>query len=155
MIFERLDTDQKDAMRAGDKDRLRTIRSLRAALTDRQIELRSTGEVRLSEEDEIRVLQRQAKQRRDSIEQFESANREDLADRERQELAIIEEYLPVQLSDEELRVIVISVVESTGASSASDIGRVMGPVMAKTRGQADGKRVNAIVRDVLASSGSE
>jgi uncharacterized protein len=150
MISKQLEADQKQAMRDGDRIRLQTIRSLRAALTDREIELRQGGVASLSEDEEQKVIQRQAKQRRDSIEQFEQAGREDLAERERDELRIIESYLPAQLSDEELATMVDEVILKTEASSPSDIGKVMGPVMAQTQGRADGKRVNAMVRERLA-----
>jgi uncharacterized protein len=150
MISKQLEADQKQAMRDGDRIRLQTIRSLRAALTDREIELRQGGVGSLSEDDELKVIQKQAKQRRDSIEQFEQAGREDLAERERDELRIIESYLPAQLSDEELATIVDEVILKTGASSPADIGKVIGPVMAQTQGRADGKRVNAMVRERLA-----
>jgi uncharacterized protein len=149
MLNERLSEDQKAALRAGEKDRLRTIRSLRAALTDREIELRKGGAAALSEADELQVLQKQAKQRRDSIEQFREAGRTDLAEREEAELEVIESYLPAQLSDDALRAIIEQVIAETGASSTADLGRVMGPVMAQTKGQADGRRVNMIVRELL------
>lgn len=150
MLKERLNEDLKAAMRARDEVRLRTIRSLRAALTEREIELRPGGTNELTEEQELAVVQKQAKQRRDAIEQYEAAGRDDLARREHEELAIIESYLPRQLGDDEIRTIVRDVIAETGASSARDMGKVMGAVMGRLRGRADGRRVQEITRALLA-----
>lgn len=150
MIRDRLAEELKAAMRERNDVRLRTIRALRAALTEREIEKRQGGEAVLTEEDELAVLQKQAKQRRDAIEQFEAAGREDLAEREREELAVIESYLPRQLSDAEIEAEVEAVIAETGATSARDMGKVMGAAMARLRGRADGRRVQEIVRARLA-----
>ncbi|MFW5955187.1 MAG: GatB/YqeY domain-containing protein [Rhodothermales bacterium] len=149
MITERLTDDLKAAMRAGDKTRVRTIRSLRAALTEREIQSRQGGEGSISETEALAVLQKQAKQRRDSIEQFEAAGRQDLVDKEEDELAIIEEYLPRQMSDDELRAVLHEVIAATGAASPRDLGKVMGAAIERTRGLADGKRVSEMARELL------
>lgn len=150
---DQLGQDLKEAMRAKDDVRLRTIRSLRAALTEREIELRQGGAAVLTEEQEIAVLQKQAKQRRDAIEQFRAAGRDDLAQRE-EEYAVIASYLPQQLDDEAIRKVVEAIVAETGASSMKDIGKVMGPAMQQLRGRADGRRVQEAVRAVLSSGGA-
>lgn len=151
MLAETLLEDQKAAMRSGDRIRLQTIRSLRAALNGRIIELRQGGEAVLSPEEEIRVVQKQAKQRRDSIEQYRSAGREDLANQEETELAIIEGYLPVALSDDELHSLVEGTIRETGASTMADIGRVMPLLIERAEGRADGKRLSAEVRRQLST----
>lgn len=145
-LRDRLNADLKDAMRARDQTRLLTVRSLLAAVTAREKE----GTGALSEDDLTAVVQKQAKQRRDSIEQFERAGREDLAERERAELAVVEGYLPAQLSDEEVRQAVEGVIARTGASAPSDIGRVMGEAMRELRGRADGARVREAAQSLLA-----
>lgn len=151
MLVDTLLEDQKAAMRSGDRLRLQTVRSLRAALTSRAIEMRQGGESVLSAEEEIRVIQKQAKQRRDSIDQFRSAGREDLAEQEEKELAIIESYLPVALSDEELARLVSEVVRETNASTMADMARVMPAAIERSKGRANGKRISAEVRRQLST----
>lgn len=149
MLTEQLNQDLKEAMRARDKVRLRTIRLLRAALLEKEIAERRGGKAELSEEQVMAVLQKQAKQRRDSMEQFENAGREDLAVTEREELEVIKEYLPEQLSEDEIRKEVEAIVADVQASSMKDMGRVMGPAMQRLRGKADGKVVQSLVRELL------
>ncbi len=138
----------KDALRSGEKDRLRTIRSLRADLQQAAIAQRESGD-ELSEADELKVLQKAAKQRKDAIAQYEDAGREDLAAKERGELEVIRSYLPEQLSDEALRTRLQDIIDATGASSMQDMGRVMGQAMQQLRGKADGGRISAIVKELL------
>jgi uncharacterized protein YqeY len=145
----KLESDLKDAMRARDTVRLGTMRSLRAAIQKREIELRSSGE-EIGESDIIQILQKAAKQRRESIEQFQAAGRDDLVSVEQGELAIIETYLPQQLSDTDLLAQVQKIVDEVGATSMADVGKVMGPAMSQLRGKADGKRVQAVVKQLLA-----
>ena len=149
MLKERLSEDLKDAMRAKDQVRLRTIRALRAALLEKEIELREGGTATLSSEQETAVLQKQAKQRRDAMEQFEQAGRDDLRQKEAEELTVIDAYLPKQLSDEELRTVIQEVIAATGASSPKDIGRVMGAAMERVRGVAEGRRVQQMAAELL------
>lgn len=144
-LTERLNEDLKQAMRAKDKVRLRTLRSLRAALRDKEIEIGADVEEGLEEDEELRVLQKQAKQRREAIEQYESAGRDDLLEKEEEELEIIEEYLPRQLTDDEIEDVVEEAIASTGSSSMADMGQVMGAVMGELRGRVDGNRVRGIV----------
>ena len=148
-LAETLQHHLKDAMRSKDSVRLRTIRALRAALTEKEIAEREGGTAELTPEQMLSVVQKQAKQRRDSIEQYEAAGRDDLAEKERAELAIIESYLPEQASDDDIREVLHDVIAATGAASPRDIGKVMGVAMKRLRGKADGRRINAIVRDLL------
>lgn len=152
MLKERLQADLKEAMKARDEVRLRTVRSLRAAVMAREIELRTGGTGDIPESEALAVVQKQAKQRRDSIEQFEAAGREDLKAVEVAELAVIETYLPEQLSEEEVRKVVEEIVGESGAASMKDMGKVMGPSMAKLKGLADGKLVQEVVKKVLSGS---
>ena len=138
----------KDALRSGEKDRLRTIRSLRADLQQAAIAQRESGD-ELSEADELKVVQKAAKQRKDAIAQYEDAGREDLAAKERGELEVIRSYLPEQLSDEALRTRLQDIVNATGASSMQDMGRVMGQAMQQLRGKADGSRISSMVKELL------
>ena len=154
MIKEKIADDLKEAMRARDKVRLRTLRALRAALMEKEIEKRGSEEDTLSEEQELRVLQKQAKQRREAIEQYEKADRSDLVEKEQEELEVIEEYLPRQLEDEEIREVIREVIDDTGASSMQDMGAVMGPAMQRLRGRADGQRVQELVRSALSANDS-
>ncbi len=149
MIKERLQNDLKEAMRSRDAIRLRTVRSLRAAIMTKEIDLRSGGKGEIPEEDAIAVIQKQAKQRRDSIEQYELAGRDDLKQIEVEELQIIKDYLPEQLSEDDVRNAVVAIVRETAADGMKDMGRVMGAAMQQLRGKADGKLVQQIVREIL------
>lgn len=150
-LKEQIGEDIKAAMKAKDKIRLETIRSIKKALIEKEVELRAKGKDSLSPEEEIELLAKQAKQRRDSIEQFQNAQRQDLADKEAAELAIIETYLPKQVSDDELNEIIDSIIESTKASSSKDLGKVMGAAMKQLKGKADGKKIQALVKTKLSS----
>lgn len=154
MLKERLSEDLKEAMRSREEVRLRTIRSLRAALMEKEIAMREGGKAELAEEQEVEVLQKQAKQRRDAIEQYEKADRPDLRQREMDELSIIEEYLPRQLEDEEIKDVVREVMAARGATSPADMGKVMGAVMNRVRGRADGRRVQMIASELLSPKAS-
>lgn len=148
-LVDQLTEDLKQAMKAKDAVRLRTVRSLRAAIKDKEIAERHGGEAQLSEEQVLAVLQKQAKQRRDALAQYEEAGRDDLAAIERDELEIIDSYLPKQLGDDEIRRVVQEIVATTGASSMRDMGKVMGAVMQHLKGRADGRRINEIARELL------
>ena len=152
MLRDRLDTDLKNAMRTKDASRVRTLRSIRAALQQKEIEKRGQDKTLLSEEEIVAVLQKQAKQRHDSIEQYEKADRSDLVEIEREELLIIEEYLPSQASDEEVRSVVEEVIREVGAVSMADMGKVMGKAMSRLKGKADGRRINEQVKQLLSQS---
>lgn len=144
-LKERLAHDLKDAMRAKDQTRLLTIRSLLTAITEREKE----GGGPLSDDDLLAIVQKQAKQRRDAAEQYDDAGRDDLAQKERDELAVLGRYLPEQLSDDEIRRVVHEIVTRSGATSMKDMGRVMGEAMTELKGRADGNRVRQVVQDLL------
>ncbi len=147
--YEKLLSDLKEAMLAKDADRVLVLRSLKAALLEREIKERVGGRAKLSEEQVEQVLRKAAKQRRDSIDQFEQAGRTDLVDSEKKELEIIESYLPEMMSEEDISVLTDEAIKSTGASSPGDMGKVMGIIMAKVRGKADGAVVSRIVKERL------
>jgi uncharacterized protein len=148
-LIERISEDIKTAMKAKDKIRLETVRSIKKVLLEKEVSLRPQGQTTLNESQEIEVLAQLAKQRREAIEQYRQAGRNDLADQEAQELAILEEYLPGQLSDEEIGAVVDEIIARTGASSAKDMGKVMGPAMQQLKGRADGQKVQSVVKAKL------
>lgn len=149
-LKDKIGEDIKIAMKAKDKVRLETVRSIKKVLLEREVELRAKGKDSLSADDEMQILVQQAKQRRDSIEQYIKANRPDLAEKEEAELAVIETYLPEQISDEELGKIVDQLIAKVGASSAKDMGKVMGVAMKELKGKADGKKIQELVKGKLA-----
>lgn len=152
-ILDRVNEDLQAAMKARDKVRLRTLRSVRAALTNKEIEQREGGkETVLSEQDELAVVQKQVKQRRESLEKYEEAEREDLAQKEREEIEILEEYLPEKMSDAELADRLEAIINQVGATSMADMGPVMGRAMSELRGRAEGSRVQKMVKQFLADS---
>ena len=144
-LQQRIDDDYVKALREGDTTKKDTLRLLRAALHNEAIE-RHGG---LDDDAVIAVLGKQAKQRRDAAEQFEAGGRPELAEQELAELAIIESYLPAQLTDEEIEAEARAAIEASGASGPSDMGKVMGPLMKSLAGRADGKKVSSIVRRLL------
>jgi uncharacterized protein YqeY len=144
-ITERLDQDMKQAMKAKDKLRLSVIRMVRTAIKNAEIDQKRT----LSEDEVIAVLNRELKQSRDSLQAFEAGGRQDLIEEVQQKIAVLMDYLPQQMSEEELRAIVQSTIAETGASSKKDMGKVMSALMPKVKGRADGKLVNQIVTQEL------
>jgi uncharacterized protein len=151
-LKDRIGEDIKTAMKAKDKIRLETVRSIKKAIIEKEVALRPQGQDSLTEAQEIELLAQQAKQRRDSIEQFQKAGREDLAAKESQELAIIETYLPKQVSDDELNTIIDEIITAVGATSVKDLGKVMGEAMQQLKGKADGKKIQALVKDKLSAT---
>ena len=145
-LLQQLTDEMKRALKAGEKERLSTIRLLRGQLKDAEIAKRSE----LTEADEIAVLTNAAKKRRESITAYEAAGRNDLAEKEKRELIMIQNYLPEPLSPQELGVIIDEAIVQTGAESVKDLGKVMPLIMARVKGRADGKQINAMVRDKLA-----
>jgi len=146
-ILERVKKNLTQAMKEQDEVRRRTLRSLRAALANKEIEQREEGtETTLSEEDALAVVRKQVNQRKDSIDQYEEAGRDDLAERERVEIEVLEEYLPDRLSDEELGERLDAIIEDVGATSMADMGPVMGRAMEEMRGRVDGNRVREMVQ---------
>lgn len=140
-----LDAALKAAMKNKDNQRRDVIRMSLNALKQETIDSRRE----LTAEDAIAILQREVKKRRESIEEYRKAGREDLAATEQAELEILNEFMPRQLSEAEIRAIVSEVIAETGATSARDMGKVMGPVMQRVKSAADGKLVNQIVREQL------
>jgi uncharacterized protein YqeY len=137
--------DMKSAMKAGEKDRLKVVRLIIAAVKQVEIDKR----IELDDAAVLAVLNKMVKQRRDSVEQFEKGNREDLAAIERAEIAILENYLPEQLSAEELAAMVDEVIAATGAEGMRDMGKVMGQIKSKAAGRADMGAVSATVKERL------
>ncbi|MGG5255004.1 GatB/YqeY domain-containing protein [Neobacillus sp. SM06] len=145
-LLERLNNDMKQAMKNKEKDKLSVIRMVKSSLQNEAIKL---GKTELSEEEELTVLSRELKQRKDSLHEFEKAGREDLAEKLRAELAVVELYMPKQLSEEELAEIVKATISETGATSKADMGKVMAAIMPKVKGKADGSLVNKLVQQHL------
>lgn len=148
-LKEQILEDLKTAMKAKDKDRLQVLRSLKAKMQEKEISERKDGEATLSEDQAIAVLMKAAKQRKESITQFEEGDRQDLADKEKMELAIIEEYLPKMMSEEEVREVVAKKIADMGAEGPQDMGKVMGPIMGMLKGKADGGLVSKVVKEEL------
>jgi len=140
-LIDQVKSDTAVALKAGDKERVQALRLITNELQKAAKEQ--------SDGDETAVLQRERKRRLEAAQAYADAGREDLADGERREAAIIEEYMPEQLSDEELHAIVGDAVAESGAASPQDMGKVMSLVMPQVQGRADGKRVSAVVRDKL------
>lgn len=147
-LKEKIIGDLKDAMKAGDTAKRDTLRLIDNAIKNTEIE-KKKRETGLSEEEILEVLGRAVKQRQDSIKQFSDGGRPELAAKEQAELDIIMPYLPAQLSEDEIRVIVKTVITETGAAGMSDIGKVMGQAMGKMKGKADGNVVKKIVGEEL------
>lgn len=148
-LKDRISEDIKTAMKAKDKVRLEAVRSIKKVILEKEVSVRPQGQDSLTESQETEVLVQQAKQRREAIEMFRQAGRDDLVEQQVQELAIIEEYLPKQLSDEEVGAVVDEVMALVGATSSKDMGKVMGPVMQKLKGKADGQKIQTIVKAKL------
>jgi uncharacterized protein YqeY len=137
--------DMKSAMKAGEKDRLKVVRLIMAAVKQVEVDTRTE----LDDAGVLGVLEKMVKQRRDSVEQFEKGGREDLAAIERAEIEVIQAYLPEQLSADEIAALVDEVIAATGAESIRDMGKVMGQIKAKAAGRADMGAVGAIVKERL------
>ncbi len=137
----------KTAMRAKDEAALRTLRAIKAAIL---IEKTSGSDKELTEADELKMLQKMAKQRKDSLDIFKAQNREDLASKEEEELSIISRFLPQQMNAEEIRTAVEEIIAQTGASSPADMGKVMGAANKALAGKADGKQIAEVVKELLA-----
>jgi len=146
-IKTQIQEDMKTAMRSQDKERLATIRLVLAALKQREVDER----IELSDEQVLAVLDKMVKQRRDSITQYEAGNRQDLAQKEAEEIKVIQAYLPKQLSDAEIAALIEEAVKETGAASAKDMGKVMGVLKPKVQGRADVGAVSAKVKEKLAA----
>ncbi|MDT3696928.1 MAG: GatB/YqeY domain-containing protein [Ignavibacterium sp.] len=148
-LKEKINNDLKDAMKSGDKTKLAVVRSIRALI----LEFEKSGIGRaLNSEDELQMLTTAAKKRKDSIEQFRNAGRNDLADQEEKELKVLQEYLPKQLNEDEIKAEVVKLASQIGAKSKEDFSKLMPLVMKELKGKADGKIVKSIVENFLASN---
>ncbi|MDR9364647.1 MAG: GatB/YqeY domain-containing protein [Balneolaceae bacterium] len=141
--------DLKSAMKAKEADKLNVLRSLKAKLLEKEISERKDGEASLSDEQVVEVLMKAAKQRKESIDQFEEGGRDDLADKEKFELEIIEEYLPEMMDEDEIRNAVKKQIDQMGATDISDMGKVMGALMGQLKGKAEGATISKIVKEEL------
>lgn len=148
MNKQKLQEELKQSMLARDELKTSVLRMLLSAINYYEIQKGGAG-YEASEEDVLSVIQKEAKQRRDSIEQFKNAGRQELADKEQKELEMLEVYLPEQMSEGEIKKLVKEAISQTGAASMQDIGKVMGALMPKVKGKADGNLVNKIVRESL------
>lgn len=137
----------KEAMKSKNEAALRGLRAIKAEIIKAKTEPGANGQ--LSEETAGKMLQKMVKQRRDSLDIFRQQNREDLAAKEVEEIAIIEQFLPKQLNEEELKAALQAIIAETGASSAADLGKVMGLATKKLAGQADGKAISTLVKTLL------
>ncbi len=144
-LLERLQEDLKNSMKAKDGTRVSVLRFLLAAVKNREIANKGP----LEDEQVLQEITSSAKRRRESIDAFREAGRQDLVEKEEAELAILNDYLPERMSEEDLRSLIQEVITATGASSMGDLGAVMKQVMPRISGQADGKLVNQIVREIL------
>lgn len=145
-LEERINQDLKEAMKAKDQTALRGIRAIKAAILLAKTD--GSGQ-EINQEVAIKMLQKLVKQRRDSIDIYEKQNREDLAQVEREEVDVIERYLPKQLAEEELKGIIQQIIADTGATSMKDMGMVMGMASKQLAGQADGKAISIVVKQLL------
>ncbi len=146
-IVETIRSEMTAAMKSGDARRRDIMRLLLASFDNARIEARRE----LDDDDAVRVLQREAKQRRDSIEEYEKGGRDDLVRGEQEELEAITAFLPAGLTDDEVAELARAVVAELGASGPEDLGKVMGPLMQRIAGRADGRRANELVRELLAA----
>ncbi len=149
MLLTRIKDDLKKAMQAKNKELAEVLRMLISALRNKEISLRKGDNVELSDEQIIEVVASEIKKRKDSIEAYSKAERVDLVKKEEEEIKILEKYLPKQLSEEEIEKIIKEVISSLGEVSPKDFGRIMGMIMPKLKGKADGAKVQEIVRKII------
>lgn len=145
-LGEQIRKEITEAMKAKDADRLNALRMVQSAFKNREIELRPAA---MPEDEYLGVIKKLVKQRKESIEQFQQAGRQDLVDKESAELKLLEGYLPAQLSREQIEAIVVAAIASTGAANVKDMGKVMKEAQAKANGQADNKVMSEIIKSKL------
>lgn len=146
-LEQKVMADLKTAMLAKDEKSLRSLRAIKSAIILAKTAEGASGPIK--EEDEIKLLQKLVKQRKDSLEIYEKQNREDLAQKEREEIRVIEKFLPKQMDEAELRTIIQKIIDENGASSPSDMGKVMGIANKQLAGKAEGKMIAGIVKEIL------
>lgn len=144
-LLDQLEADLAESMKLRDEVRITTLRLLKSAMKNYQIELGHD----LTMQEALSVIQKEAKKHQDSIKQYEQANREDLAQEEKKELEVIDKYLPAQMSDQELEKVVADVVNDLGASGPADMGKVIAAVRQKTEGRADGAKIAEMAKNKL------
>jgi uncharacterized protein len=149
-LTEQLQADMKTAMRDGDAQRRDTLRMVISAAQNAAKEKREP----LSDEEALAVITKQVKTRRESIKAYRDAGRDDLADKEQSEIEVLQPYLPEQMGEAEIRALVVEAVSATGATSARDMGKVMGALMPRVKGRADGALVSRLVNEELAKAAS-
>lgn len=147
-LEQKVMAEMKDAMKSKDEATLRGLRAIKAEIIKAKTEPGAGGEI--SADKEMSLLQKMMKQRKDSLEIYQQQNREDLAKKEQEEIAVIEKFLPKQLNEEELKSELKQIISETGASSPADMGKVMGAATKKLAGRADGKTISAAVKELLA-----
>jgi len=147
-LEQRLMTDLKEAMKAKNQAKLRSIRAVKAAILLMKTD--GSGD-EITEEKEIRLIQKLVKQRKESLDIYEKQERADLANIEKEEIAVLETYLPEQMGEEQLKGIIQGIIDKVGASSMADMGKVMGIASTELAGKADGKAISSIVKQILAS----
>ena len=147
-LEQKVMAEMKEAMKSKDEAGLRSLRAIKAEIIKAKTDPGAGGEI--SAEKELSLLQKMMKQRKDSLEIYQQQNREDLAKKEQEEIAVIEKFLPQQLSGEELKTELLQIISETGASSPADMGKVMGAATKKLAGRADGKTISAMVKELLA-----
>lgn len=146
-LKDRIQDDMKNAMRAKDKTRLATIRLILAAVKQKEVDERT----RLDDDQVLAVLEKMVKQRRDSIKQYQDAGRQELADKEQEEIVILQEYLPEQMDSAALEAVIAEVIAATGASGPQDMGKVMGALKPRIQGRADMGQASQLVKRKLSS----
>ena len=145
VLYEKIQSDMYTAMKAGEKEKASTLRTVLAKLKDKQIDTREP----LSEKDEIKVLQTLVKQRKESIDLYQKGGRSELAEAESFELEIINTYLPEMMNEDDVRKLIEEIIEETGAQSMADLGKVMPQIMKQGKGLIDGKSAQRIVSELL------
>lgn len=145
-LYESIVDDLTKAIKGGDKERLSVLRGLKAAIKNKQVELRLED---LTDEQIFGVIKSEVKKRKEAIEKFVEGSRQDLAEKEEAELKMLSGYLPPQLSEEEIKEILTQVIQEVSASGPKDLGKVMKSAMAKFEGRADGREVNRLARELL------
>lgn len=145
-LLEKLNQDMKQAMKDKDKETLSVIRMIKASIQNELIKL---GKDTLSEDEELTILSREVKQRKDSLQEFKAAEREDLVNKIESELSVLQKYMPKQLTNEELETIIQSTIQEVNATSKKDMGKVMSAVMSKVKGRADGSQIKDLVLKIL------
>lgn len=144
-LKDKLMNDLKESMKNKDQLRKSVVTLVRSAIKQREVDER----VELSDDDILEIISKQLKQRKDALEEFKKSQREDLVEEAENEIKVLMTYLPEQLTDEELQVIIRETINQVGATSMKDMGKIMGVVMPKVKGKADGKRINEITKQIL------